>query len=784
MSPSSAAEKRASSWEPSPRLRALRQAHEEARPAVGAERALHYTEFFRRHAGRHASPHLRMAHALRYHLENRTIRIFDGEIIVGTHTEHRIGAICHIELTGGFMLEDLFRFPKRGTNPLDLPPPVRNRLLRECLPYWLGRNLVVTAFPFREYLRYAADQLSARDYIVNEAGGIAHFLPDYAGVIRKGTSGLRREVRERMERPGELSREQRDYLEASLVVLDALDAFAGRYRDLARTLGREDLVELLGAVPANPARTLRQALQAIWFFQMLVQIESLDQGISLGRLDQLLLPFYLEERRSGAFQEDDFRETLAAFCLKLSEVIPLFSSRITRYHGGLPSGQAATIGGLDAEGRCAANDLTFMMLEVMERWKTRQPNWHARISANSRPEYVERVMQVIAGGGGSPAVYNDDVIMEAMRKRGVPSDRVHDYATVGCVEPASPGESLTSSDAAIVNLPAALERVFRGRKALSSIASADDLLGSFERELHLTLSALHRSLSAIERAHAARHPTPFSSLTIRGCLERATDATAGGARLNASGIQGVGVADVADSIAAVEQVVFREKECTLPDLARAMRRNFRGREALRARLRNAPKFGNDDARADDLARRVAEIFDGLVSSFRNTRGGAWVPGLYSMTCHRAFGSRTGALASGRAAGEAFADGIACADGADRLGPTASLNSAARVDHARFANGVNLNLKLDTRVLGEADGPGILGALVGSYFRRGGMQVQVNVLDPRILLEALENPEKHRHLLVRVSGYCAYFADLSPEMQREIVARTLHHGGGEGRACHA
>ncbi|HSN90844.1 MAG TPA: pyruvate formate lyase family protein [Anaeromyxobacteraceae bacterium] len=783
MAPALAAEGRPASWQPSPRLQRLRRDHEESRPAVGAERALHYTEFFRREASRWASPPLRMAHALRDHLEKRTIRIYPGEIVVGTHTEHRIGAICHVELTGGFMLEDLFRFPRRRTNPLDLAPGIRGRLLRECLPYWLGRNLVRRAFPLREYLRYTADQLRARDYIVNEAGGIAHFLPDYAGVIGKGTSGMRREVTLRMEAPGDLAPEQRDWLQASLVVLDALDAFARRYRDLARAQGRDDVAEVLEVVPANPARTLRQALQAIWLFQMLIQIESLDQGISLGRIDQLLAPLHQEERRAGTFAEDDFKETLAAFCLKLSEVIPLFSSRITRYHGGLPSGQAATIGGIDAEGRCAANDLTFLILDVMDRFRTRQPNWHARLSARSRPEYVERVMHVVASGGGSPAVYDDEVIMEAMRRRGAPPRRVHDYATVGCVEPALPGESLTSSDAAIVNLPAALERVFRDRKALPSIRNTDDLVGAFERELHRILSALHRSLSAIERAHATWHPTPFSSLTIGGCLERATDATAGGARFNASGIQGVGVADVADSLAAVERVVFGQRECTLPDLGRAMRRNFRGREALRAKLRNAPKFGNDDARADDLARRVAEAFDRQVSSFRNTRGGAWVPGLYSMTCHRAFGARTGALPSGRRAGESLADGIACADGEDRLGPTASLSSSARVDHSRFANGVNLNLKLDARILGGADGPGILGALVRTYFRRGGMQVQANVLDPRVLLEALADPAKHRHLLVRVSGYCAYFADLTPEMQREIVARTLH-GGGEGRDAHA
>ncbi len=764
-------------WSPSPRLVRLHTRLRETTPGLGAERAFHYTEFFRSRADAIASADIRLARALAYHLQRRSIEIYEDELIVGTHTEHRVGAICHIELTGSHMLEDIFRFHKRSVNPLALEPSVRSKLLRRVIPYWLRRNLVMQAFGLFGRLRYSIDQLNAVRYIINEAGGIAHFLPDYAGLLAVGTEGLRAAALTRAEGQ-DLTAAQRDFLEARLIALDAIEAFAARYLALAQSRGLERIVRVLERSPRKPATTLHEALQTLWFFQMFLQMESLDQGISLGRLDQILLPVFRMEQGTGAFDATDFRELLCDFSLKLSSVVPLLSQRITRYHGGLPSGQAVTIGGITADGACAANDLTFIMLEVMDRFKVRQPNWHARISERSRPEYVRQVLRVLSGGGGSPALYNDEVIAEALRRRGFPEANLYDYATVGCVEPALPGRSFTSSDAAIVNLPVVLERVLRKRGAARRIRSSESLLCEFEQALRVHIEDLHKDLCAIERAHARFHPTPISSLLVRGCLERARDLTAGGADHNASGIQGAGLADVADSVYAIDQLVFRRGRHTLADFVDGMRCNFQGSrrlEMLRERAASLPAYGNDVADADDIAARVAEIFDRVVSAKTNTRGGPWLPGLYSMTCHRAFGERTGALPSGRRRGEPFADGISCVDGRDRTGPTAFFNSAARLPGFRFANGVNLNVRFDAGLLRDG-GPVVLEGLIRSYFARGGMQVQFNVLDPDILLDALQHPERHRNLLVRVSGYCAYFADLSPEMQREIAGRTAHRLG--------
>jgi formate C-acetyltransferase len=770
-----------SGWRPSPEIQALYSDHLESRPGLGAERAIHYTEYWKREAGRDTPSCLANAGALAHHLEKRSIQIYPGELIVGSHTEHRVGAICHIEKTGTVMLEDLFRFEKRSVNPLHVDAGVKWALLRSAIPYWLNRNLAARAFPLREGLKYAGDQLRAAHFVINEAAGVAHFLPDYEQVIQLGTDGLRAKIEERIDH-GDLDTDGRDYLDASLVCLNAVERFADRYRDLAQSQGRDDVVEVLVNVPRSPARSLREALQLIWFFQLLIQVESIDQGISLGRMDQYLYPLFCDEKKRDDYDADRVRDLFAAFCIKLSEVIPLFSGRATEYYAGLPSGQAISIGGLDAEGNDAGNELTYLLLDVMEGFKTRQPNWHARISERSDEAYVSRVVDVVAGGGGSPALYNDDVIMPAMIERDVDPAKVWNYATVGCVEPALSRESFTSSDAAIFNLAICLELLLGGgrrlkngevrrRPWLAEIHSMSELLEALEERTNESILELKHSLDAIERAGAEFFPTPLSSLTIGGCIENAMDSTRGGAWYNASGIQAVGVADLANSLAVIEVLVFQKKRYTLEDFANACATDFADKELLRARAQKITAFGNDDPLVDDLANQVVELFDRCISQHTNTRGGGWMPGFYSMTCHQGFGKQMAAMPSGRLAGRPLADGLAPVDGSDRLGPTASLNSVAKFDHLRFGNGINLNVKFDTATVAGREGRETLEALIRGYFAQGGMQIQINVLDSDVLRAAMENPENHRNLLVRVSGYCAYFVDLTPGMQQELIDRT-------------
>lgn len=744
-------------------------------PGLGAERAIHYTEFYKRFGDRYESAAIRKAQALAYHLRRRTIRIHENELIAGNHTEHRIGAICHIEYAGVAMLEDLFRFEKRAVNPLYVEPSARRQLALNVIPYWLTRNLAATAFSPMQSLKYVYEQLSGKQFVVNETGGIAHFIPNYAELVELGTDGIKARI-DKKSAERHLSAKQRDQLTANLIALRAIEDFAGRYRELALADGNRPIADLLGRVPRQPPRTIEEALQLIWLFQISIQIESLDQGISLGRIDQYLYPIYQKEKQKADFDADRIRDLFCAFCIKLSEIVPLFSERATEMFSGLPSGQAATIGGTDKDGRDASNELSFLILDVIDKCKTRQPNWHARLSGQSAPAFVRRVFETIGKGGGSPALYNDEIIVKALHKRFPDSGKLWNYATAGCVEPAIPGEAYSSTDAAIFNLAAILENVLlssgkAGRPKLSDIRSMDRLLDALAAELRKQSDRLQYCLDRIETANREFHPVPFSSLTVAGAIETATDLTAGGAKYNASGIQGVGIADLADSLAAIEKTVFLDKLLSLEDIALACRNDFKKQGELRARLRSAEKFGNDEARVDYFAGEIAKMFDREVSRRKNTRGGPWVPGVYSMTCHRAMGKRTAALPSGRARGAALADGLSPCDGNDRLGPTALLNSVTNLDHAPFGNGINLNIKFDAATVKGEAGAVLLEGLIRGYFDRGGMQVQINVLDPEVLLDARNNPQNYRNLLVRVSGYSAYFVDLTPAMQDEIIART-------------
>ncbi len=755
-------------WTPSPAVMKLRAEHDASTPGLGAERAIHYTDFYKK--SREPSPALKKAKALADHLARRSIRIYDGEMIVGHHTEHRIGAICYAELAGVAMLEDIFRFETRPTNPLHVDPVSKRKLVLSVIPYWLTRNLAARAFSFTKGVKNAREQLRADRFIITEAGGIAHFVPDYPDLITRGTDGLRAQINKVRARQN-LGQDERNQLDANLIAIDAFEAFCDRYKHLAQELGRTDIVDVLQQVPRRPAKNLREALQMIWLFQMVIQIESLDQGISLGRLDQYLYPLYCEEVSRGTFDADAFRDIFCTFCLKLSEVIPLFSERLTEMFAGLPIGQALTLGGVDQDGKDASNALTFLLLDVIDQFKTRQPNWHARLSGESNDVYVSRVFEVIGRGGGSPAVYNDDVIMPALGQRFDAKDLLWDYATVGCVELAIAGRSYTSSDAALFNFARILETVLN-KKNIKTIRSFPELMEALEGELSTEIAALKQGLDAIEISNRVNHPVPFSSLTVKGCIEQARDLSAGGARFNASGIQAVGLADLANSLAAIETLVFERREMSLHALARACRQNFVKNPKLKAKLTGFDKFGNDKARVDLIARQLMALFDRVVSKNTNTRGGRWMAGVFSMTCHRSMGRQMGALPSGRCAGEPLADGIAPTDGSDHLGPTASLNSVAKLNPAHTPNGINLNLKFDANTVNGHAGATLLKGLVKGYFKQGGMQVQINVLDPKVLLDAQKSPEKHRNLLVRISGYSAYFVDLTPELQDEIIARTL------------
>jgi len=371
-----------------------------------------------------------------------------------------------------------------------------------------------------------------------------------------------------------------------------------------------------------------------------------------------------------------------------------------------------------------------------------------------------------------------------LTSHGYPQKEARNYGTVGCVELALPGKSFFSTDAGLFNLPLCLELAINSGRRLNSrrrigaatpdpisFTNIDQVIDAFQVQVEHMVARMISDLKMIEKGNRDYHPTPFSSLLVDGCLESGKDVSAGGALYNSSGIQGVGVADVADSLAALNDVVFKHHKYTMAQVMNAMRTNFSTDPKTRAELFKAPKFGNDHPLPDGYADNVVRIFHSALAGRRNTRGGPYVPGFYSVTCHVAFGKRMGALPSGRKAGEPFAPSLGPANGKDRLGPTALLNSVANIDSTLAPNGYALNLRFDSSTLVGNRGVDIMAALVEGFFDSGGMEMQLNVLDPEMLEDARRNPGKYPGLVVRVAGYCAYFDDLPDAAKQEIITRT-------------
>ena len=750
------------------------------------ERAYLVTEFYKRHDDPSEAVAVRKAKALHYLLSHKSVKIFPGELIVGNAGTSRKSCLMQPELGSAWLSQELPWIDRRKTNPFAVSAADRLRLMTEVVPYWIRHSMPSRMFPdLRRAAAYIKDQLNPSYYLINEAGGIGHFLPDYERMLRIGTSGY-------LEA---LGGERGDLREAARIVCDALEVWAGRLADEAGRAARGEtdparreqlarIERICRKVPRRPADTFHEALQSLWLTHMGVMLESLNSAVSFGRVDQYLYPYFRDDLEAGRITRDEALELLLQFSAKATEHVFLLTQRISEYHGGYLVVQAAIIGGTDPDGGDAINPLTWLMLDVMERHRMRDPNYQARVHKGSPPEYLARCLDVARQGFGVPALFSDEAVVGALTSHGYPLEVARDYGIVGCVEPSIPGRSFLSTDAGLFNIPIcmelALNRGYRWKGHLrvgaktedpARFESIDDVVEAFRAQLNHMVDRMIDDFHMVEKGNIDFAPTPLSSMLVEGCIESGKDLTEGGATYNSSGIQGVGVADVADSLAALDTVVFRDGRLTMEQVLEALRDDFAGHESMLAELGRAPKYGNDLPLVDGYANLVVGMYHDSLARHRSMRGGSYVPGFYSVTCHVAFGRLTGALPSGRRAGEPFGNGVGPAAGADRVGPTALLNSVSCLDSTLMPNGNALNVRFDPADVEGDKGLQILSGLVRSFFEKGGMEIQFNVLDPEILEDARSHPGRHPELVVRVAGYCAYFDDLPDSSKAEIIKRT-------------
>jgi len=751
------------------------------------ERALLVTEYFQKYDNKKDPMAIRKAKALRHLLAHKSVKIWPDEWIVGNMGTKRKSAIIQPELAGVYMCEELLWIHKRKTTPHPISCADRYKLIAKVIPYWLFRNMIFRAFSGHRgrFLRYVQEQLNATYYLINEAGGIGHFLPNYEKMIRLGIKGYLDSIKGRdgdLYRAAEIACEGLTNFAARLV--NEAERLASLEKDQLRAKELHRIADVCRRVPMEPAKTFQEALQSLWLTHMTVCLEGLNSAVSFGRIDQYLYPYYRKDLEEGRVTPEEAFELLLCFSAKTTEHVFLISERTSQYHGGFLVAQAATIGGMDTNGRDAVNDLTYMFLDVMEHAGLRDPNYMARIHTGSPKEYIRRAVDVARQGHGVPGLFNDEPTIESLVRHGFPLKEARNYGIVGCVEPSFPGKSFFSTDAALFNLPLCLILAINQGRRLNSrrrlgaktpppeaLKSMDDVMAAFTTQVDYMVGRMISDMKIVERGNRDFHPTPFSSMLVDGCLESGRDVTDGGAQYNSSGVQGVGVADTADSLAALHDLVFEKKKYTLVEVLKAMRADFAGYEKLHAELLNAPKFGNDLEMPDRYAARTAQIYHDALVKHSNTRGGRYVPGFYSSTCHVGFGNHTEALPSGRKTGEAFAASLGASNGMDRRGATALLNSVAAVDTTLAMNGYALNLRFDKTTLAGEKGLRVITALTEGFFKSGGMEMQLNVLDPDTLIDAKNNPGKYPGIVVRVAGYCAYFDDLPDTVKQEIIDRT-------------
>jgi pyruvate formate-lyase/glycerol dehydratase family glycyl radical enzyme len=779
------------------RIRALRERSLKARPTLSAERALLVTEFYASDAAKGLSPPVLRAMAFKHILGRKAIFVDDGELIVGergpapkaTPTYPEI--CCHT-------LEDLDLLDGRPKLPYKVDAATRQAFAERIIPFWKGRTLREKLFA-----SMTGDWLKAY-----KAGLFTEFLEQRAPghtvlddkIYRLGLLGLKERVRSAVDAldPRDPARGRKlEELRAMEIAADALVAYAGRHAarakelaaaepDPARRKELERIARTCERVPAHPPRDLWEALQSYWFVHLgvITELNGWD-SFSPGRLDQHLLPFYEKGLKDGTLTRESAVELLQAFWIK-------FNNQPAPPKVGVTAEESSTytdfalvnLGGLRADGADAVNEVSFLLLDVVEEMRLLQPSSMVQVAQVSPDAFLERALRIVKTGYGQPSLFNSDAIVAELLRQGKSAEDARCGGASGCVETGAFGkESYILSG--YFNLPKMLELALNDgrdprtgaqlgpRTGDAATMGFEELFEAFAKQVGFFASVKIRGNNAIERLYAEQVPAPFLSLLVDDCIARGTDYHEGGARYNTTYIQGVGLGSITDSLASLKSNAFDKKVISMGDMLAALKNDFEGQESLRQRLVNkTPKWGNDDDDADALALRVFETFFGAVDGVPNTKGGHHRINLLPTTSHVYFGRVTGALPDGRKAGEPLSEGISPIQGADRKGPTAVMKSVGKLDHSR-TGGTLLNQKFTPQLLADAKGLDSLADLVRVHFAQGSHHVQFNVVTAETLREAKLHPEKHRDLIVRVAGYSDYFVDLGESLQDEIIRRTEH-----------
>lgn len=780
------------------RIQKLRKESVEGKPFITGERARLVTEVYSKHSGKVSQPVLR-ALVFKHIMENKSIAIQEGELIVGERGPAPLATptypelCCHSE-------EDLDIINNREKISFKVSDELKNFYRQEIIPFWKGKSIKEIIF----------NSMSQEWKDTYEAGIFTEFMEQRAPghtvadekIYRKGFLDFKADIEQSLKSldffKDDYAYEKQQELEAMHICADAIIRLAQRYSEKASSMAALEadpqrkkellkIAEVTGRVPAHAPQNFWEALQAYWFIHIgvITELNTWD-SFNPGRLDQHLYPFYKSGIDAGTLTYEDAKELLQCFWVKFNNQPAPPKVGVTLKESGTYTDFAnINVGGLKPDGSDGINDVSYLLLEVIDDMRLLQPSSNIQLSKKTPDRFLKQACEIIKKGWGQPSVFNADAVVEELLRQGKSIEDARCGGTSGCVETGAFGKEsyiLTG----YFNIPKILEiTLHNGTDPVTNkkigletgnvidFKSYDELFTAFKKQMHHFLDIKIKGNNVIEKIYALYMPSPFLSIIISDCITNGRDYNSGGARYNTTYVQGVGIGSITDSLSAIKYHVFEKKSLTMEKLLFALNNNFEGcKDVQQLLLNKTPRYGNDDDFADGIMKEVFDAYYNEVNGRKNMKGGCYRIDMLPTTCHVYFGSVIGASADGRNAGLPLSEGISPVQGSEHEGPTAVIKSAAKMDHLR-TGGTLLNMKFTPQLLQNEEGVRALAGLIRSYFKLDGHHIQFNVIEKETLLEAQKNPEKYRDLIVRVAGYSDYFCNLNTALQNEIIERTEH-----------
>lgn len=814
----------------------------EKMPVIESARAKLITESYQATEGKPMIT--RRAEAFAHILRHIPIIIRDEELIVGSSTIAPRGCQTYPEFSYQWLEDELDTVETRSADPFYIAEETKQEL-REVHKYWKGKTTseLATSYMAPEAIKAIEHNIfTPGNYFYN---GVGHVTVKYEEVLAIGYEGIMAKAQAELDRRqvGDHDYARRShFLSAVILSCQAVMEYAQRYAALAEKMAaecsdpvRRNELEVIALncshVPARGAGSFYEACQSFWFVQQLLQLESSGHSISPGRFDQYMYPYYKRDLDNGNITREFAQELMDCIWVKLNDLNKCRDAASAEGFAGYSLFQNLIAGGQNKDGEDVTNDLSIMCIQASMHVQLPQPSLSVRVWNGTPHEFLIKAAELTRTGIGLPAYYNDEVIIPALQNRGLSLEDAREYNIIGCVEPQKAGKTDGWHDAAFFNMCRPLELVFSNgmdKGELVGIPTGDvtemttfeEFYDAYKKQMDYFISLLVNADNAIDVAHAERCPLPFLSCMVDDCIKRGISVQEGGAVYNFTGPQGFGIANMADSLYAVRQLVYRDKKVSMEEYKEALLWNYgkgidsetaadmtasilkemerQGRaidesavksvletvmtmkpsedqkarfEEIHHMIDEVPKFGNDIPEVDYFARDVAYTYTRPLQNYKNPRGGQFQAGLYPVSANVPLGGQTGATPDGRYAHTPVADGVSPSAGKDVNGPTAAANSVARLDHFIVSNGTLFNQKFHPSALAGREGLEKFTALIRSYFDQKGMHMQFNVVDRDTLLDAQKNPEKYKHLVVRVAGYSALFTTLSRSLQDDIIRRT-------------